>query len=808
MMQTPSITTKASRMVLAILLVMLVAEFFSPVHGQNAPVATAGQKSIQLDANGVIELRLLINYVAERTGIRFMFGQDVETKKVRVIAPDPVPAESLVPLLQSVLRSEGLVIADAGVEGWRRIVPMASISQFAKPLTDRSQMEKAALGEPVTRVFTLKNIQPSKITELIKPLVGLGSIVPVDDQRILIVADVVQNIQRVEELVNLLDVGKPLVNMKFVSVKHVKAAELAKQLSQLMKSRAKALGTQALGTRSQGTPTADDKTGEAGTGLEVEVETRTNQLILIGNVTDINEAEKLLAMLDKELPTTRVSLQLQYTSPQRLDEVIQSMLEGRVNRPPYQSHIEGNTIVIESTAEVLQLAQMVRQQIDTKQAPDEQSPIRFYKIRNVPAQELLQTIQSIFSGGAGQVRKGLPNSQRGPKVVNPTVFNSNYALPSGYGSGYGYAGGPAMGGPLSQPLASLGMPSATQWGQQLGMAQGAELQQLRELANSAAATPGSGKNFTNELIGEAQVTVDIHSNTIIVVAKPEVQRIYASLIEKLDKRRPQVLVEAKIVIIDTKDDFVFGVEYSSGDRSGTNKLFAFTSYGFSTVDPTNGALKITPGVGFNGTLVDPSTADVVVKALSTHKRARVLSSPRILVNDNAEGQLTSVLEVPFTSVNANQNVATTTFGGFAEAGTTINVTPTISEDNHLQMDYTVTLNTFTGTGSAGIPPPRQTNEVRSRVTVPDGYTVIVGGLTSKNDNVEYRGLPWLEKVPVIRELTGHTTNNWAETSLFVFLRPVILRDDKFKDLKYLSENELVDACLPGQYPATPSLSIP
>ncbi|MFO0943693.1 MAG: secretin N-terminal domain-containing protein [Pirellulales bacterium] len=804
MIQTPSTKKKAPKIVwMPILLAMLVADSCTPANAQNTPPTTNAQKSIQLDANGVIELRLLINYVAERTGIRFMFGQEVETKKVRVIAPDPIPADSLIPLLQSVLRSEGLVIADAGVEGWRRIVPMANISQFAKPLTDPAQMEKAALGEPVTRVFALKNIQPSKISELIKPLVAGGSIVPVDDQRILIVADVVQNIQRVEQLVNLLDVGKPLVNMKFVSVKHVKAAELAKQLSQLMKSRAKALGTNSLGTR-----TTDDKTTETGTGLEVEVETRTNQLILIGNVTDIDEAEKLLAMLDRELPTTRASIQLQYTSPQRLDEVIQGMLEGRVNRPPYQSHIEGNTIVIESTAEVLQLAQMVRQQIDTKQAPDEQSPIRFYKIRNVPAQELLQTIQSIFSGGAGQARKGLPNSQRSPKVVNPTVFNSNYALPNGYGSGYAYAGGPAMGGPLSQPLASLGMPSAAQWGQQLGMAQGAELQQLRELANSAAGTSGNGKNFTNELIGEAQVTVDIHSNTIIVVAKPEVQRIYASLIEKLDKRRPQVLVEAKIVIIDTKDDFVFGVEYSSGDRSGANKLFAFTSYGFSTVDPTNGALKITPGVGFNGTLVDPSTADVVVKALSTHKRARVLSSPRILVNDNAEGQLTSVLEVPFTSVNANQNVATTTFGGFAEAGTTINVTPTISEDNHLQMDYTVTLNTFTGTGSAGIPPPRQTNEVRSRVTVPDGYTVIVGGLTSKNDNVEYRGLPWLEKVPVIREITGHTTNNWAQTSLFVFLRPVILRDDKFKDLKYLSESELVDACLPGHYPATPSLSIP
>lgn len=184
-----------------------------------------------------------------------------------------------------------------------------------------------------------------------------------------------------------------------------------------------------------------------------------------------------------------------------------------------------------------------------------------------------------------------------------------------------------------------------------------------------------------------------------MVAKPEVQRVYEQLIKQLDQRRPQVLIEAKVVIIDTSDDFTLGVEVSGGNRTGGKRAFAFTSFGFSTVDPVSGALSITPGVGFNGTLVDPSTADVVVRALSSHRRARVLSSPRILVNDNAQGELTSVIEVPFTSVNASQTVATTSFAGFAEAGTTINVMPTISDDDYLQLDYTVTLNTFTGDGA-------------------------------------------------------------------------------------------------------------
>jgi type II secretory pathway component GspD/PulD (secretin) len=143
--------------------------------------------------------------------------------------------------------------------------------------------------------------------------------------------------------------------------------------------------------------------------------------------------------------------------------------------------------------------------------------------------------------------------------------------------------------------------------------------------------------------------------------------------------------------------------------------------------------------------------------------------------------------VPFTSVNASNTVATTSFAGFAEAGTTIEVTPRISDDDHLVLDYSVTLNSFTGTGSAGVPPPRQTDEVRSTITIPDGHTVIVGGLNRSNVSKDYRGVPGLDKIPIVRTLTGVHTDAASRSTLFVFLRPTILRDDKFRDLRYLSD---------------------
>jgi len=117
------------------------------------------------------------------------------------------------------------------------------------------------------------------------------------------------------------------------------------------------------------------------------------------------------------------------------------------------------------------------------------------------------------------------------------------------------------------------------------------------------------------------------------------------------------------------------------------------------------------------------------------------------------------------------------------------VTPRISDDDHLVLEYSVTLNSFTGAGSAGVPPPRQTDEVRSTVTIPDGHTVVVGGLNRSNTSKKYEGLPLLDKIPVVKHVTGINTDAHSRTTMFVFLKPVILRDDKFRDLQYLSDKD-------------------
>ncbi|MEM0924522.1 MAG: secretin N-terminal domain-containing protein [Planctomycetota bacterium] len=766
-------------------------ELPGPQDGENAAPANADEDTLRLTLQGKVSLTDFIDYVARRLNLQILYDESLREKNINLIAPDPIPVDSLPELLQSILINEGLIVSDTDKQGFKRITTNERIPLVSRPLAKGETLQSVDSAVPVTRVFVLRENKPSEVVELFRPFLSEpgASVIALDPAGLLIITDVARNIRRVEGLLEIVDSGQSRVQVEFVSAENVSVIELSDRLGKILSAKRKAIGM-------------DE---ESGGGLEVTLEERTNSLVLIGKSVEIEEAKALIERLDQPLSTLQRLFTLRFYSPQALDELIRSLLDDRAIKPPYSARVEGNTLIVESTQEVLDLIADTIRQVDTREAPDSQSPIRFYKIRNVPAQELVETLRGIGGNvtNTGQRRSVTPRSRTSNDLAVPGPNRGPVFTP---------LGDQGIQEPLAPPALRESLQNESLPFPQIGAIAANEQLEQQQLQFGPTDFPLEGDglgaaSLATDLIGEANVTVDVHTNTIIVVAKPEVQRIYAKLIESLDKRRPQVLLEAKVIIIDTSDNYSLGVEISGGDSEGSRRLFSFSSFGLSTVEPTTGALGIIPGVGFNGTLVDPTTADVVVRALATHTRARVLSTPRILVNDNAEGQLTSVLEVPFTSVNASQTVATTSFAGFAEAGTTITATPTISDDNYLQVDYIVTLNSFTGTGSDGVPPPRQTNEVQSRVTVPDGYTIIVGGLTSQNISHQLDGIPWLERIPIIRDLASLQEDSWQQTSLFVFLKPVILREDRFKDLRYLSDVNLRRSGEPTNFPQNAPLLI-
>lgn len=120
----------------------------------------------------------------------------------------------------------------------------------------------------------------------------------------------------------------------------------------------------------------------------------------------------------------------------------------------------------------------------------------------------------------------------------------------------------------------------------------------------------------------------------------------------------------------------------------------------------------------------------------------------------------------------------------------------------MQLEFSVEFSAFLGTGSANLPPPRQIQSVNSSVTIPDGHAVIVGGLNHYEKSNSAKGFPFIENIPIVKYVAGLHGWNKKNTSFFVFIRPVILRDDKFKGLKFLSERDACRAKVPGQYPVS------
>jgi general secretion pathway protein D len=777
---------------------------------------------VRLNLEGETRLPTLIRYVTDRLNIRILYSPDlVDDRTVNVRAPKEIPVSSLLPLLSSVLKMENLVLVDADVPGFKRIVDIRELPRVSRPGNAQQVLDEQGAAAPVTQAFMLKYISASQVQTLIRPLMTQGqgagagpNILAIGDTNVLVVTDYAPTVVTIGKLIELIDRPRGQIEFEFYQVEHLDAPGLAEQIQRMLGGPA----TPRQRPAGQGTAS-----GQATlSSVELIPNQRTNQIVIVGSKLLIEEARALLRRFDVSLGLSTEVYRFEYVQSERFDKLVKGFLGAEDSGRLYRSTVDekGNLLIVRATAEVHERIRELSDQIDVP-VEAEDSPIRFYKLKNANAADVLYTLRSLqeltgaslFGGGGfspfgsfpgntlypgsgfGGLQSGLPGMEL-PGTLNqvPSAQPSIRDTRSG----------------TNQPLRLPLDPSAGAMGayEQTQQTRADRLSGVTGLGGLTGFGGGQGFAAAATLPGGARVSADLGTNSLVVYAPPDVQQMYAKLIESLDRRRRQVLIEAEIVAVDTSHSFRLGVEYSTGDRTGVERLFEFTSFGLSEVDPITGALAISPALGFNGTLVNADVADVVVQALATHRGAQVLAAPRILVNDNQRGSLQSTVNIPYASVNASQTVSTTSFGGEQNAGTIITVIPHINQDDHLLLDFSVEFSTFTGeSADATLPPTRQEDTIESSVTIPDGHTVIVGGLKRISNSRSTTGIPYLEKIPILRELSSLNTSQQSTVSFFLFIRPIILRDDRFADLRFVSDKSLHDAERPGQYPSSTPIMI-
>ncbi|QNN23143.1 hypothetical protein HED60_12975 [Planctomycetales bacterium ZRK34] len=734
-----------------------------------AEAAGGDQALITLNFPEPVPLKVFAEYVAKRLDINILYDEQIESRKVTITAHTAVPASSLMGLLESALKMKGMALVDAEQPGWKRITTVANLIEITPGIGQGDGKANDKRGASVaTRVFKLDHIDPARADLLIKPMLSTpgGNSFLIPAQRLLVVTDYAANLRRIVGLIDMADQPAEAIATEFVPAAHQQADKLAELATNLVRLKSDARNRQQGGD------------AKAAPSVQITHDPRTNQIILVGPPALVQDAAKIVRSLDVSLGLNTKMYHFNIVSPDRIDRLVKQLVGPVDEDRLYQAAIDedGGYLVVSATAEVHEKIEALKRELDVA-AAESQSPMRFYKLMNTAASDVLVTL-SALEGNEAQVTEPYREDESSEYTDADRINERQYSR-------------------TNRP-ATLSRES--------------KIPSLRDSASQGSLRNQnkSGEQSTASLSvrsDRALITADINTNSIIIVAKPDVQAMYEKLIKQLDQRRPQVLIEATIVTLDTSNDFSLGVELGKRTTIDGRDTLVFSSFGLTELNPTSGPVTLIPGVGFNGAILDNDIANVVIQALKTNSRARVVSAPRILVNDNATGSLESISEEPYLSVNASDTVSTTSFGGFVEAGTSIEVTPHISEGDHLTLAYRVALNSFTDQGADGIPPPRQTNSIESNVTVPDGHTVVVGGLNRSDLSNRIEGLPFLSDVPVLKHLFSNEVDEESQMTLFVFIRPVILRDDQFKDLKFVSRKPLEQAELPGDFPDSEPLSI-
>jgi len=402
-------------------------------------------------------------------------------------------------------------------------------------------------------------------------------------------------------------------------------------------------------------------------------------------------------------------------------------------------------------------------------------PVRAFPIRNRPVTEVLTTLQELVRAGAldsnpvpeGSGLEGIANAsvreagaQRSTRPDDPSAGSP---LPVAV---------PPVNAQVGQPLSSSQRSTANRW-------------------DSPSGRPGAMRGIATfgreSVIPGLSLTADQGTNTLIAIAEPRMLAQLELLIRQLDVRQPQVILEVYLVSLSEQDAMNLGVELEkigafSGNLYQLSSLFGLTSGSPGNRTPT-------ASQGFTGAILNPGDFSAVIKALETISSGSTKSLPRVLVNNNQLALFNSVLQQPYTISNTTSGAGTTTsFGGTQDAGTTISVKPQIAEADQLVLDYSLSLSSFVGAPPAsGLPPPRQQNNVSSNATIPDGHTVVVGGIELISDGRNTTQVPYIGDVPLVGELFKVRDNSKSRQRFYVFIRAAVLRDQQLNDLKYLTD---------------------
>ena len=298
---------------------------------------------------------------------------------------------------------------------------------------------------------------------------------------------------------------------------------------------------------------------------------------------------------------------------------------------------------------------------------------------------------------------------------------------------------------------------------------------------------GDSKNAKGSLLSNRGVAyVDPDNNMLIIKdVRPVIQSI-EHLLDELDIAKKQVLIEARIV--EAKEDFSreFGARfgaYRSGSRTSMDGNFtnALENNYVGKNNKEGGEFKHTPSVdlpisastGVMGIFHSWSSYAIGLELSASQitSDSRIVSSPKILTADREEGSIEEGYDIPYQEASSSGATSVS----FKRATTGLKVTPQITPDGNVIMELEITKDTVS-TSVAGSEPALEVKQIKTKATVENGGTVVVGGIYVQEQTNSVTKVPFLGDIPILGNLFKTRGKKDNRRELLVFITPHILAD--------------------------------
>jgi len=775
-----------------------VGGLYEPVVGPGV----SGDLKVTLPAK--LDIIQLLQLAGEYLNLNFMYDPVKIKGEVTILwtgnQKGTIKVNELYPLMESVLQFHGFAMTRNAGANMVTVTPEAEVMEKDPPLVETDDDRITEYGNViVTRIFKLEYIDSASAQNLLTGMKLGTNVSPVGDSKVLFVTGYAYRMPRVERLLKMIDKPGIPKKIRFRQLKFTMATALAPKVKTLAEQlgavqitvgqMSSPSGPTTSSARLPGETTADYTRRLAGEraarttpparistpgaptttqpGVYLDADERTNRILMIGFDDELDSVEELIDTLDVEQTDLR-TMKLYPIEHIDADQARKKLQElGIISSAGLSSSSSSSRLTGGSTR--VGAATRTVSPAGATTAPPAPTPT---------------ATMSESEGGLLQGLAGEPTVV----IIEPTnslLVNATPEQHAQIGAILKYVDARTETGTIPYVI----YPLENQKPEDLATI----LEKL--IQETVKDKEGKVEQVIKKTDEEIVIVPDENTFSIIVYASKKNQEWIKNLIETLDKRRPQVLIDVTLVEVRRNDEFNYDlnlIEAFPDLTTGTSVIGGAVLPPGATGSGRDHYVEFATTVGEEGTGGTGFYADKHVNFLLTAMQkkgyGRVLAKPKILVNDNEKGSIGTTMtkyiektsSVPVVPAGGVEQQGIPTFQTAIDytpydAGIQLDITPHISEGQLLRLEIALTRSDFEiREGQAG-PPDTTSNDITTVVTVPDGSTVILGGMIKLDQSKGGKKVPFLGDIPLVGLLFRGVGNKEDERKLYVFVKAEIIR---------------------------------